>query len=263
MAEKYDILIVDDEQVIIDSVIKIASMEGFSAAGELNAHKALERLQKDKFKLIVCDIMMPEIDGFQFINEIERRKIDIPIIITTGYSTVENAVQSLYQGAIGFIPKPFTTDELVSIIHRGLNYWKLLKSRTGTKSEFVYVPCPAKYYRLGYSAWMNLDYDGTVLVGATDLYTKTINTIKKISVMNIDDQTVQGQTCAWFETEENLTHHLLSPLSGKIILVNEKLISNPSLVEKDPYFEGWIYRYIPTEYEYEIKKLIPCSSDRS
>ncbi|MFA3782393.1 response regulator [Melioribacteraceae bacterium 4301-Me] len=263
MAKEYDILIIDDEQVIIDSVIKIASMEGFTAIGELNALTALNRLQKEKFKLIICDIMMPEMDGFKFIAETERLKIDIPIIITTGYTTVENAVESLYQGAIGFIPKPFTTDELISIIHRGLNYWKLLKSKQAKNIEFVYVPCPAKYYRLGYSTWLNKENDETVLIGATDLYTKTINTIKKINLMNVNDNAVQGQACAWFETEENLTHHLLSPLSGKIISINEKLITNPQLIEKDPYFEGWIYRFIPTEYEYEIKKLIPCSSDRS
>ncbi len=262
MKEEYDILVIDDEQVIIDSIVKIAAMEGFLAMGELNAATALERLQKSKFKLIICDIMMPEMDGFQFITEIEKRKLDIPIIMTTGYTTVENAVQSLYQGAIGFIPKPFTTDELTSIIYRGLHYWELLKSGSKQKSGFVYVTCPAKYFRLGYSAWMNIDYDGSVLIGATDLYIKTIGSIKKINLLNTDDQIVQGQVCARFETEENFTHHLLSPLSGKIISVNEKLTDNLSLAEKDPYFEGWLYRLIPGEYEYEIKKLIPCSSDR-
>jgi glycine cleavage system H lipoate-binding protein len=62
--------------------------------------------------------------------------------------------------------------------------------------------------------------------------------------------------------EDGLIHQLFSPLSGTIIDRNENLIVDPTLLEKDPYFEGWIYRIIPTEFDYEMKLLIPCSSDR-
>jgi glycine cleavage system H lipoate-binding protein len=52
-------------------------------------------------------------------------------------------------------------------------------------------------------------------------------------------------------------------MSGVIVARNERLLTKPELFEKDPYFEGWIYRIIPTELDYEMKLLIPCSSDRS
>ncbi len=51
--------------------------------------------------------MMPDIDGFKFLDELRKIEISSPVIMTTGYSTVENAVKSLYNGAIDFIPKPF------------------------------------------------------------------------------------------------------------------------------------------------------------
>jgi glycine cleavage system H lipoate-binding protein len=51
-------------------------------------------------------------------------------------------------------------------------------------------------------------------------------------------------------------------LGGRIVERNEKIISDPKLLEKDPYFEGWLYRIIPSDVEYDIKYLIPCSSDR-
>jgi glycine cleavage system H protein len=51
-------------------------------------------------------------------------------------------------------------------------------------------------------------------------------------------------------------------MSGNIIERNEKVIEQPELLEKDPYFDGWLYRIIPTEFDYETKILIPCSSDR-
>ena len=51
-------------------------------------------------------------------------------------------------------------------------------------------------------------------------------------------------------------------IRGKIVERNEKLLENFSLLEKDPYFEGWLYRIIPADIEYDIKYLIPCSTDR-
>jgi glycine cleavage system H lipoate-binding protein len=51
-------------------------------------------------------------------------------------------------------------------------------------------------------------------------------------------------------------------VSGRIIESNEELLHNMSILEKDPYFKGWIYRLIPTDIEYQLKHLTPCSSDR-
>src|SRR5690606_10909958 len=98
--------------------------------------------------LIICDIMMPVLNGFDLLNEIYKRKISSSLIMTTGYSTVENAVKSLYSGAIDYIPKPFTADEIVNSVLRGMKYIQLLKSAANNKDKadsMVFVPCPAKY----------------------------------------------------------------------------------------------------------------------
>ena len=176
MKTERDILIVDDEQVIIDAVTKICSLENFTVDSAMDVKEALEKLVKNNYKLIICDIMMPGTDGFGFLNELSQRKISSPVIMTTGYSTVENAVKSLYTGAIDFIPKPFTTDELINSIIRGMKYLEIQKSLKNYKrdnSEIIYVPCPAKYYRLGYSSWVAEENLGSVLIGATDLFIKT------------------------------------------------------------------------------------------
>ena len=104
MKEHKNILIVDDEEVVINSVIKIASFEGYSIIGVNDALTAFEKIDETDFDLIISDIMMPDIDGFKFLAELESRRISTPLIMTTGYSTIENAVQSLYHGAIDFIP---------------------------------------------------------------------------------------------------------------------------------------------------------------
>ena len=265
MRKDWDILVIDDEQVVIGAVVKICSSEGYSIDSVIDAKDALARLDNNNYKLIVCDIMMPGIDGFGFLNELQRKKISSPLIMTTGYSTVENAVKSLYLGAIDFIPKPFTADEIINSVFRGMKYieiQKLLKNYKKNTSEIIYVPCPSKYYRLGYSSWIAEENLGSVLIGATDLFIKTIESIIDIELMQIDDEVVQGNVCAHLKDKEERLHPLLSPASGRIIEINDDLVNNKTLIEKDPYFKGWFYRLIPSDSEYELKNLINCSSDR-
>ncbi len=262
MKEHCNILIIDDEQVIIDSISKIASFENLSVDSALLGKIAFEKLAEKNFDLIICDIMLPEMDGFQILNEIEKRKIDTPVIMTTGYSTIENAVKSLYLGAIDFIPKPFEIDEMISLIHRGMRYSKLLEANKNGIEKVLLVPCPAKYYRLGYSCWMSQELDGSVLIGATDFFIKTVEPVRQIELLHAGEILTQASPCAKVNSDDDYTHQLYSVMSGNIIERNEKVIEQPELLEKDPYFDGWLYRIIPTEFDYETKILIPCSSDR-
>ena len=257
------ILIVDDEEVVINSISKIATMEGYSVDSVQDANSALQQISVNNYDLIICDIMLPGMDGFQFLTELESKRIATPVIMTTGYSTIENAVKSLYTGAIEFIPKPFTVDEMISVISRGIKYSSIMKLKKSKDDSILVVPCPTKYFRLGYSGWMNQDHDGSVIIGATDIFIKTIEQIKKIELLGAKEKLTQATPAVKFETEDGLIHQLYSVISGIILARNERLISEPELLEKDPYFDGWIYRIIPTEFEYEMKLLIPCSSDRS
>jgi glycine cleavage system H protein len=81
-------------------------------------------------------------------------------------------------------------------------------------------------------------------------------------LLNPEEEIAQGLSCASLTCSNERSHRILAPISGRIVEVNETIKSNPNLIEKDPYFEGWIYRIIPANIEYEIKYLIPCSSDR-
>lgn len=267
MKDKEKILIIDDEKVILEAVSKIAAAEGIKSDTALDAASALEKIENDKYSLILCDIMMPEMDGFQLLDELSKKGSTIPVIMITGYSTVENAVKSLAKGAIDFIPKPFTFEELTSSISRGIKYNKIRNqieqaASADTSGTIVYVPCPSKYKRLGFISWMNLEYEGSAVVGVSDLFLETIEAITKVELFEHEDVIIQGNTCAKFETEDGLIHNCLAPLGGRIVERNEKIISNPTLLEKDPYFEGWLYRIIPSDIEYDMKYLIPCSSDR-
>lgn len=259
MKNCYDILIIDDEQVVIDSIKLVAKSEGFSVDFVMDASMAIYNISTNRYKIIICDIMMPVMNGFDFLEELRNKDLKIPIIMTTGYATIDNAVRSLNQGAIAFIPKPFTFDEVAAIITRCLNYCDILeKYKTGVTDELLFVPCPPKYLRLGYGFWSNKLDDGSVLLGVSDLFVKSIQSSKKIELWDVEAVVNQSLTCAKIMGENDMLHNILSPLSGKIIERNEELINNPVMLEKDPYFTGWLYKIIPNDYNAELKYLTNC-----
>ncbi|MBD3223360.1 MAG: response regulator [Caldithrix sp.] len=258
-AKAYDILAVDDEQVIIDSVKKLSAFEDWKVDTAKQAEDALDKVRSNTYRLIICDIMMPEIDGFQFLDELKKHHHAIPVIMTTGYSTVENAVKSLTKGAIDFLPKPFTVDELISTVIRGLKFGQLEFGHAGHSSTEIVVPCPSGHYHLGYSSWSKLDDDGSVRIGCTDLFLKTLDSIDHVHLWDLESDIIQGNTCAHIDSEDEISHNLLAPVTGRIIERNENLIDNIELIEKDPYFEGWLYRVIPSNLDYEYKYLSPCN----
>ncbi|MFH1195621.1 MAG: response regulator [bacterium] len=266
MNNQYDILIIDDEKVIIDSIQKITGFSDFTSDTAFDALTAIQKILENNYRLIICDIMMPGMDGFQFLKETFRLGITAPVIMTTGYSTLDNAVKALIEGAFAYIPKPFSIDEMTSAIKRGIKFSGIqnkLRVETGeVDSTIHFVPCPATYCRLGYSSWVFLDKEGMAVLGVHDFFIRTIDIPDQIEFMEIGDNIEQGNICAKIISVDSSVHNLLSPVSGKIIERNEKLLKDISLLEKDPYFEGWIYRVVPTNSTHEIKNLIPCSSDR-
>lgn len=263
----YDILIIDDETVIIEAVTKIAEAEGYKINSCSNAIDGLKNLEKHQYKLTLCDIMMPEMNGFQLLNEVRSEGINTNVIMITGFSTVENAVKSLHMGAIDFIPKPFTFDELISSVSRGLEFWNLQEriknSQFGQDNDtIIYVPCPPKYLKLGNTSWMHMEYEGAAVIGATDLFLRTIKSLSFVELMEVNDILIQGSTCSTLQAEDDMPHKIMAPIGGKIVERNEKLLGDFSLLEKDPYFEGWLYRIIPADIEYDMKYLTPSSADR-
>ncbi len=260
MSRIRDILVIDDEPTITQVVVKICSAEGMTVAAASNASEALQFLEEHEFRLALCDIMMHELDGFQFLEELARRGIHTPVVMMTGYSTMENAVKSLSStGAVDYIPKPFTIDELLTVIQRSLRCGRLMDqaesaslSRTGT---MTYVPCPSDYYRLGYVSWALMEDKGTARIGVTDLFLKSADGIKEFELSAVGEDLLQGIPCATATSPDGSIHEIMCPLSGSILEVNTEAQSNPSLVEKDPYFRGWLYRILPSNPESDLRWL--------
>jgi len=260
MSELQDILVIDDEPTVTQAVAKICSAEGMTVSTAGQASEALRSLAEKQFRLILCDIMMPELNGFQFLEELSRRGIHTPVVMMTGYSTVENAVKSLTStGAVDYIPKPFTADELLAVVQRSLRCGMLLDKAESASlprsGDMSYVPCPANYYRLGYVSWALMEDKGTALIGVSDLFLKATKGIDEFDFAPVGEDLLQGIPCAEATSPDGSRHNIMCPLSGRVLEVNAGAQSDPSLVERDPYFRGWLYRILPSNPAADLQWL--------
>jgi len=114
------ILVIDDEQIVLDSVKKILEPEGHSVEQAQSSRRGLELALDRDLDLVLTDIRMPEIGGMRILREIKRAKPTLPVMIITGYATVQSAVQAMKLGAANYIEKPFTPETLVEAVEGAL-----------------------------------------------------------------------------------------------------------------------------------------------
>jgi len=114
------ILIVDDEKHMCVSLAKLLEAHGFQSAYETNAAQALETLRKRAVDLVITDLKMPGMDGIRFIDAVKSMKLPVPLIMISGYATVENVVEAMRFGALNFYPKPINFPKLLEEIKQVL-----------------------------------------------------------------------------------------------------------------------------------------------
>lgn len=107
------ILLVDDEQRMLDLIELFLLPHGFRCIKADNGEKALELLENEKISLVLMDVMMPDMDGWEVCKQIRKRS-DVPIIMLTARSNKSDLVKGLDTGADDYITKPFDDRELVA-----------------------------------------------------------------------------------------------------------------------------------------------------
>ncbi len=117
---KATLLVIDDEQIVHESVGRILKEEGYRVDGALRVSEALDLLSKESYDLVLTDLMMPDDSGMKAVEAVARDHPFCGVLMFTGYATVESAVESMKLGALDYLPKPFTPDELVAAVERSL-----------------------------------------------------------------------------------------------------------------------------------------------
>ena len=114
------ILVIDDEGIVLDSCRRIFSGEGYEVVTTDSARKGLELATEGRFDVILCDWKMPELDGIDTVEMIDKRSPDSAIVMITGFPAVERATEALKRGAVDYVAKPFTPEEIVAAVHKAM-----------------------------------------------------------------------------------------------------------------------------------------------
>lgn len=114
------ILIVDDEDIVLRSCLRILADGGHKIDIAPNGGEALRKVEANRYDLIIIDVMMPQLGGLEVLRQVKATRPDVAVIMMTGLSQVDTALQAKRLGAADYIPKPFEPDELKRAVDRAL-----------------------------------------------------------------------------------------------------------------------------------------------
>ncbi|MEW6755492.1 MAG: response regulator [Candidatus Latescibacterota bacterium] len=117
----YRALVIDDNQIVLESVSKILSEENCQVDTAQSSREGLDRAIRGEYDIVLTDVRMPQIGGMRVLRDIRRAKPSVPVVIITGYATVQSAVQAMKLGAADYLQKPFTPDELLKTVAAALD----------------------------------------------------------------------------------------------------------------------------------------------
>jgi len=114
------VLIVDDDAVSCRLLSEVLAGEGLVALAETSPLRALERIEQEPVDLAIVDLRMPEISGLELLRRLRERVADLPVIIMTGFGSVDSAVEAIATGAVDYVSKPMNVEEIRATVRRVL-----------------------------------------------------------------------------------------------------------------------------------------------
>jgi len=121
MAEKSNILVVDDEEALRTVLSSELRNAGYEVNTASDGDEAISAVQTKKFDLVLLDIKMPKVDGFEVLKFIKQNLPSIKVIMLTGFADLKNAIESKKHGAEDFVSKPYDLVDLLTTIERVLS----------------------------------------------------------------------------------------------------------------------------------------------
>ena len=115
MPQPIKILIVDDEVNMLESLSEVLRNKGYLVATARNGLEALERLKEKYFNVAIADLKMPEMGGMELLEVMKERYPQTPLVMLTGYATINSAVDAMKKGAYDYLVKPFSPDKILLI----------------------------------------------------------------------------------------------------------------------------------------------------
>ena len=263
---KAKILCVDDEEVILGSFRKILVLDGYSVDTVETGQEALGLIQKHHYDFLFTDLKMPLMDGVEVTKSVKHLRPDIDVIIITGYASVETAVETMKYGALDYVQKPFTEDELIAFVKKSLikrqdKIQKQLKPKVHitnvpasddfTQGEFA---IPGGVFISKNHTWVSMTQAGIAKIGIDDFAKKLIGRVYSVELPNLGMDIKAGQPLFTIK-QGNRSITFNSPVSGKVSQINTILKENIAALDVTPYERNWVCALDAENLDSEIKEM--------
>jgi CheY-like chemotaxis protein len=263
---KARILAVDDEPVVLDSFRKILVLEGYSIDTVETAQEALGLVRKHDYDFVFTDLKMPGMDGLDLTKAVKHLRPDIDVVMITGYGTIESAVATMRFGAMDYVEKPFTPDELAAFANKCLIRRRdRIEKETAPRVQLVtaaveeshspnVINVPGGIYVSPEHTWVGIDITGEARIGLDDFALKSLEDIRDIDFPAQGTHVRRGE--ALFTLRRGDSSLIFpSPLTGKITGANHDLTYYLELMTRRPFALGWICCMEPTKLSQELAQL--------
>ena len=263
---KARILAVDDEPIILDSFRKILVVAGYSIDTVEKGKEALGLILKHDYDFVFTDLKMPEMDGLEVTKAVKHLRPDIDVIVITGYASIETAVETMKYGAMDYVQKPFTEDELIeffnkSLIRRKDRIERQMKptvrlitpstKESGSQREFN---VPAGIFVSRNHTWVSVEMNGTARVGIDDFFRKIVSRIDRVELPKLNKEVKKGEPLFSIKHDSH-TIDISSPISGKVTLVNTEHLEHPDLIPLSAFELSWMCCIEPSNLAAELHSM--------
>jgi DNA-binding NtrC family response regulator len=125
MTKAAKILIIDDEEIIRDSCSQVLKKEGYSVKVANDGEQGLAAFKKESFHVVFLDLKLPGIGGMEVLAKVNEDNPETPVIIITGFASIESAVEAIKRGAFDYLTKPFSPEELRVVAKKAIESRKI------------------------------------------------------------------------------------------------------------------------------------------
>src|SRR5918996_1427496 len=119
------ILIVEDEPDLSEVFVDVLTMDGYEVSTAANGEIAMHMLSENSYDLVLTDLYLPKADGFQVLAHLQRVSSSTSAIVMTGHGSIESAVEAMKKGAVDYLTKPVTFDQLRIVVKKALDVQQL------------------------------------------------------------------------------------------------------------------------------------------
>ncbi|MFC1564962.1 response regulator [candidate division KSB1 bacterium] len=229
------ILVVDDDNQVLSIFKRVLSNEGYQVHAVDNGNDAIEQIKQEEFNLVLTDLVMKGVDGFEVLEAAKQLSPQTVVILVTGYGSIDVAIKALRNGAIDFIIKPCTEDELILRVKKALERQQIgQKAKKAEMYQRMYETLGAVAHEINNPLTaingntqllireLGDDHPGICFIdqinGSVEKIAKIIEKMRKIRGIETKQYTKDSKIIDLQKGDEKLS----SPAQGTILIVDDE-----------------------------------------